>query len=347
MSTIKQRQTIKPVTVLLHLGIWLLVVQVLFDFQSLYYSFKELQGKVVDEVFILMPLMVVSFYLNMHFLTPRFLNHKLWWKFVLILVLGSCAYIGIGMGVFFLATEREYIFLVDDWLLLEMLAISIFLVLGSSTSIGLFRESTRNMIQKGKAEEKQREAEMKYLSAQVNPHFLYNSLNMVYAMASEEKAEKTSEAVLKLSEIMRYPIQEGLLDEIPLTREIKFIRDYIALQRLRLGKEYPIDFSIEEPLPRLNIPPFLFIPLVENAFKYGVSQHYYSPLRFRIEGSDKELIFQSENTIHERAGNSTQMGVANLRARMDILYPDAYVLDIRKENRKYIVHMKISLKGRT
>ena len=100
---------------------------------------------------------------------------------------------------------------------------------------------------------KQKDAELKYLSNQFNPHFLHNTLNGIYAKAIEENAPKTTELILRLSEIMRYPINQGLKDEVTLREELDFIESYINLQKLRLGDDYPISFQKNGKLEGVNI----------------------------------------------------------------------------------------------
>lgn len=194
-------------------------------------------------------------------------------------------------------------------------------------------------------------AELSFLKAQINPHFLFNTLNNIYALASA-RSEHTAAAVMKLSSIMRYVLTEARNDLVPLEKEIQFTSHYIELQKMRLTDKTIIEFSVRgEPLGR-QIAPLLLLPFVENAFKYGISTREYSPINILLEIKDNSLYFsicnhKQLNTML-RATDNTGIGISNTKRRLDLFYGDRYSLDIRdksnganEKNNEFIVHLKV------
>src|SRR6185437_11981591 len=161
-------------------------------------------------------------------------------------------------------------------------------------------------------------AELSFLKAQINPHFLFNTLNNIYALATAQ-SEHTAAAVMKLSSIMRYVLTEARNDLVPLEKEIQFTSHYIELQKMRLTDKTIIEFSVRgEPLGR-QIAPLLLLPFVENAFKYGISTHKFL------------------NTLL-RVSDNTGIGISNTKRRLDLFYEERYSLDIQDKSNEFIVH---------
>ncbi|HEV3412645.1 MAG TPA: sensor histidine kinase, partial [Puia sp.] len=168
------------------------------------------------------------------------------------------------------------------------------------------------------------QAELSFLKAQINPHFLFNTLNNIYALASAQ-SEQTAAAVMKLSSIMRYVLTEARNDFVPLEKEILFTSHYIELQKMRLTDKTSIDFTINgNPLGR-QIAPLLLLPFVENAFKYGISTRECSPIRILLDIKEESLYFSISNHKHFntalRMTDNTGIGISNTRRRLDLLYP--------------------------
>ena len=187
-------------------------------------------------------------------------------------------------------------------------------------------------------------AELSFLKAQINPHFLFNTLNNIYALASAQ-SENTAPAVMKLSSIMRYVLTEARNDLVPLEKEIQFTSHYIELQKMRLTDKTIIDFTVQgDPLGR-QIAPLLLLPFVENAFKYGISTRERSPISILLEIKKDSLYFSICNQKHFntqlRLADNTGIGITNTKRRLDLFYEDRYALNIDDKNNDFSVKLKI------
>lgn len=187
-------------------------------------------------------------------------------------------------------------------------------------------------------------AELSFLKAQINPHFLFNTLNNIYALASDQ-SDLTAPAVMKLSSIMRYVLTEAKNDLVPLEKEILFTSHYIELQKMRLTDKAKIDFVINgDPLGR-EIAPLLLLPFIENAFKYGISTRECSPIYILLDIREESLYFSISNHKHFNTGlritDNTGIGISNTRRRLDLLYPGRYELIINDKSNEFTVHLNI------
>lgn len=187
-------------------------------------------------------------------------------------------------------------------------------------------------------------AELSYLKLQINPHFLFNTLNNIYALASI-KSEQTPAAVMKLSDIMRYVTQDAQADYVPLESEIAYINNYIELQKMRSNDKLDLRFETYGDFTNNKIAPLLLISFVENAFKYGISNHEKSEIAIMISAENKWLHMTVHNTVFERAENesTSSIGMLNTRRRLELLYPDKYLLEFGRRDKFYDVDLKIEL----
>jgi hypothetical protein len=194
-------------------------------------------------------------------------------------------------------------------------------------------------------EKEKLKAELSYFKAQINPHFLFNTLNTIYSLAIQ-KSPDTSEAVVKLSGMMRYVLSEASQDFVPLEKEIGYISDYIDLQKIRFGETVTIDYNPCEPLPGKTIAPLILIPFIENAFKFGVNptEKSYIGILIRLEGNELHLnVFNRKVTKKVEAETSSGLGINNTRRRLELLYPQKHRLDVRDNDTDYIVDLFITL----
>ncbi|MEI6946872.1 sensor histidine kinase [Paraflavisolibacter sp. H34] len=192
-----------------------------------------------------------------------------------------------------------------------------------------------------RAETDKAQAELSFLKAQINPHFLFNTLNNIYALALA-KSDHAAPAILQLSHIMRYVTDEVRQDYVPLESELDCIRNYINLQRLRLTGKVRIDFEVTGNPAGRSIAPLVLMTFIENVFKYGISGHEPSVITIRLEAGEAALDFFCRNRIFPATtGERSGIGLENTRKRLAHLYPAAHALDIRSENGFFTVHLQL------
>lgn len=187
--------------------------------------------------------------------------------------------------------------------------------------------------------------ELQLLRAQINPHFLFNVLNTIYGQAII-KSDHTADSIEKLADLMRYSLKEANVPRVALEKEIGYLESYIALQSLRLTDKTKVKFQTKGAVNNLQIPPMLLIPFIENAFKYGVSNEIASTINIVIEIVGKELILLVENTKltnRENIEASNQIGINNVKKRLDLIYGNRYSLNIDDGVTNYSVQLKISI----
>ena len=218
------------------------------------------------------------------------------------------------------------------------------LVLVISSSIKIVQQWFAAEQMKEKAEKETLRTELSLLKSQVNPHFLFNTLNNIYAMAITG-SENTAGAVMKLSQIMRYILQEAEVEFVPLQKDIQFIEHYIDLQQFRLSDKADIQFTVDGSPGTLRIAPLLLIPFIENAFKYGISAREKSRISMRIEIRENTVTLIVENSKHANlpgsALDNTGIGISNTRRRLDLLYPGKHELSIQDTPEAFLVNLKI------
>lgn len=197
-------------------------------------------------------------------------------------------------------------------------------------------------------ENKMLEAETNALKAQINPHFLFNTLNNIYSLSQFDN-KKTGDAILQLSDILRYVTYEGNQNLVPLSAEIEHIRSFLKLQLLRDDDESNIHIDIDAPPENLRISPLLLIPFIENSFKH--SNHHNKEkgwIRISIKTEGSKLILEVANSTTEEMGSSKDkvggVGMENVRKRLNLLYPKRHDLTIRIDKVSYKAYLKINLK---
>jgi two-component system, LytTR family, sensor kinase len=194
-------------------------------------------------------------------------------------------------------------------------------------------------------------ANLDFLRSQINPHFLFNALNTIYGTAIMEKAERTSEGIEKLSDMMRFMLQENMQEKIALTKEINYLVNYIDFQRLRTDSQSTVEIQTDiqnEEEGNLQIAPMLLIPFVENAFKHGISLRKTSRISVSLKVQEQFLYFDVFNTMQEKNENDPEkyksgIGLENVGQRLKLLYPNKHELTIRETGKDFFVHLTLQL----
>lgn len=199
--------------------------------------------------------------------------------------------------------------------------------------------------------EKQREelkveklnAELKFLKSQINPHFLFNCLNTIYSLAHKQSSQ-TEHAILKLSTIMRYMIYESNEAKVLLSQELKYLHDYIEIQRLRLPKDIDIRYQLNGDADGLQIEPMLLVPFVENAFKHGISYTEESFIDIDVTTTNDMIRLIVKNShFKERVAERGGIGLDNVLKRLALLYENRHEINISETENQFIVDLKIVL----
>ena len=204
------------------------------------------------------------------------------------------------------------------------------------------------MKEKQELETQTMQSELRFLKSQINPHFLFNTLNNLYALTLK-KSDQAPEIVLKLSEMMRYMLYECNEKRVPLSKEVNYIQNYLDLERLRHGQKVDIRFEVEGQIGEQKIAPLMFIPFLENSFKHGLNNHItkgFVLIRMQVESNT--VYFFIENSKPDvlpprdlrRSGG---IGLVNVHRRLNLLYPENYALDIDDNPNSYVVNLKINL----
>ncbi|WP_299222234.1 histidine kinase [uncultured Aquimarina sp.] len=194
-------------------------------------------------------------------------------------------------------------------------------------------------------EVKRTETELRFLKTQLNPHFLFNSLNSVYSLV-RNKSNEAPEAVITLSELMRYMLYEANQEIVFLKKEIDYIKNYVSLQRLRLANSEQVKLLIKGNYEDKKIYPLLLISFIENAFKYGTDFKGNTIIDITIEVTESKLMMSISNIIgaYKKNEDSSGIGLSNIKNRLELLYKDAYTLTIKEDEDFYKVDLTLTLK---
>lgn len=335
-----------------HLIFWLFSVSLLTLIFYLYdeqLSFNLVEKSIITNLFF-----AVAVYFNLYLLIPKFLKQKnyifyLFWLVVLITAVSATLQIlfiyplrnilGIsGFNKFNINLHSAYFFttllyvaltsflkLIKDWLSLQDINLKL-----------------------AKIEQQKLEAELKTLKGQLNPHFLFNSLNNIYSLALT-KSDKVPELILKLSDLMRHIIYDSKENYILIEKELEFVNNFIELQRIRTSDQTKIRYNVIGDIPSSKIAPLLFEPFIDNAFKHGLPGNGHADfinITFNFVEQDK-ITFTIENNYEEifvRKHVNSGIGLNNVKKRLKLLYPpDDFKLTIRKKDNIHSVFLELKL----
>ncbi len=193
-------------------------------------------------------------------------------------------------------------------------------------------------------------AELSSLRSQINPHFLFNALNTLYSVSLKEKAEKTSDGIQKLGDMMRFMLNENHQDRIPLSKEIEYLHNYIDIQRMRIDESQNVEIkiNIQDSEREIFIAPMLLNPFVENAFKHGISFRSPSWIYITLTHDAQKLYFKVHNSLHQKneldlESESNGIGLENVRKRLELIYPNRFTLDIQASDNDYFVSLILGI----
>lgn len=345
MDSVPQRKLLKLVSVLTHAIIWgsLLSIPFLPDlWDNRVVDLPLGMERAIKATIVL--LVVVVFYVSYVFLAPRYFFTKRYGTYVLstlgVMLAGLAACWLVGRSITF--ADPSF----TRSVLPVLVALFIIFTLASVAGTGLrmIIEWRRLKEERDALELERSKSELAALRARVDPHYLFNSLNTIYALA-HRKDERTEGAVLQLSTLMRYVLTAGGKDRVPLENEVEHIKAFMDFQKLRSGELVRAELTTNGDLTGIMIDPLLLQPFVENAYKHGVSAHEPSPIRVELDVIRGLVIFHVSNRIHREQTRdaSTGNGLVSVRRRLELKYPDKHTLGIRTENGEHRIDLTIDL----
>ena len=323
-----------------HIGFWLVyslmyvTIMVLFPAPSeeeFSTAMRFARAFVVKMVFL--PWTLLPFYSLFYYLIPKYFKKELYgkigWLFLLFLLLSILGYRTMITPMYHLMDGQAPDFNVFSFRRILYTLMEIVTGIGLAASVKLLRGRIVTMRKEKELEEEKRIAELNFLRAQSNPHFLFNTLNNLYGLARKNNPN-TAPSILKLSSMMRYILHECSSPSIPIEQEIQIIEDYISLEKLRYDDRLQLNFQQDIDNLQQEIAPLILLPFVENAFKHGASE--------------RQLYFHLTNSCdEEKTPLAEGIGLKNVKRQLDLIYGDNYTLDIQSGTQSFSVTLQIQL----
>jgi len=346
----------KTTRIIYHLVFWIIVAFFYFFLFSWNSEFRE-----VSIIFSigLLPVAILETYFFNYTLVPKYLWKKRYGRFFLFsfyTLLGSTwlSFLIVSFALLYILNKEAT--LDPSVLHPELQVVSLNFIVFLSIAIkqikrAFFIQQEKNELEKTKltTELKLKETKLKLLKAQIHPHFLFNTLNNLYGLTLE-KSDDAPDLVLRLSEILDYILYRCNEKRVPLTEDINNLKNYIGIEKIRYSNKLKLEFNCTENTAKFNIAPLILLPFVENAFKHGVSKSTGIALvKIKIELLDNNLMFNIENTKnqqHKKEENySKGIGLSNVKKRLNLMYPEKYILSINDETETFSVNLTLQLEN--
>lgn len=286
---------------------------------------------------------ILNYYVTINYLIPRFLNKTLYISFALLFCLSTAIAAFLRAIVsYFITIYLYHLSPPDVAILYPVSLLNIFIWTSILVAGKMIIDRVKNQRYTEALDKERIKNELDFLKAQHNPHFLFNSLNALYFQIDKTNTD-ARETLLKLSEMLRYQLYEGSIDKIAIDKELSYLRSYIELQRLRLNKNYCVNFRVAEDVKNFEIAPMLIIPLVENSFKHV--SHFTdrtNEINISLVYRHPEFICEISNTAEQNMQrNGSGIGLKNLERRLELLYPERFSMKVENNNNRFGVLLKI------
>lgn len=334
-----------------HLVFW--AVYILF-FGIVYGSFEEQYAKQIAVQASHALVQIPAVYITLYILMPKLLFKEKYGAFFLSFVL--VVFVFAALSWFEYLFIQHPLFWPEDQFQSPLINVgkmlkytnNIYPVLTLAVIIKWFKYWYREQKKNQRLAEDKLEAELKFLKSQIHPHFLFNTLNNLYALTLKQSKD-APEVVLKLSDLLNYMLYECNADRVPLSKEIALVRDYIELEKIRYGDRLNINMSVNNENGDELVAPLLILPFVENAFKHGASEETedswisidlslkHKGLTLKVENS-KSNYSESEDRFAYKEG----IGLKNVKRRLEIIYPERYELNIHESSDSFLVVLKLN-----
>lgn len=288
----------------------------------------------------------MAVYVNMYWLMPQYLAKKKALTYLLMVIILCVVVTPLKIMSAFMMGYSDPDF---QALLIQnqpTLYLYTFLIVALSTVLKIIREWVKQQRIQQDLIRENLQSELRFLRSQINPHFLFNTLNSIYAL-SLKKSDQAPDMVLRLSELMRYVLYECNERTVSLDKEINYLNNYLELEKIRSGGKVEVSFDVKGITKDKYIAPMIFITFVENSFKHGLSrQIHLGYVHISIVVKNSELVFYIENSkseTHDDNYHQGGIGLQNTRRRLDIMYPGQYSMKIEDGVENYSVTLKIKL----
>ena len=304
-----------------------------------------------------LPAILLAAYFTIKFLIPRFLFQDKTLKFSILFLITAFIFSFIQrLNLYFIVVPIFYPKYIDG---LNIISFQLIFRIFSEYPVVIFAASIKiilhwyqdQQLNQQLAREKL-EAELKFLKAQIHPHFLFNTLNNLYALTLK-KSDQAPEVVLKISELLNYMLYESNEQEVSLKKEVELIENYIELEKIRYGQKLSINFNIRGVLDGIRIAPLLLLPFVENSFKHGVSKKLNNKwVNINLKLEDKTMLLSVENSKSNDCALKEQdytegIGLKNVNRRLDLLYNGRYNLKTEDAGDTFLVNLEIELENKS
>ncbi|WP_412987333.1 sensor histidine kinase [Pontimicrobium sp. IMCC45349] len=321
---------------LIHFFIWITIlliiaIQLYIDRKTVPFTFLYRIG-----------LNIIFFYINYLVLVPKLLLKKRIGLFILSTILLLVIANIVSLNI--LPPPEHFFDFRRNRIIKSMPSVFLLMLLFIGTAIRIYEEWKKNDNNKKEIEAQKNLSELEALKRQINPHFLFNSLNSIYSLTTK-KSNDAPEAVITLSELMRYMLYQADDEFVLLQQELTYIENYIKLQRLRIVNNESVKVNIRGNVTTQKIRPLLFISLIENAFKYGTDYKGNTEVKIVIFVQENELQFICSNLIGSMKvdAENSGIGLKNTKERLQLLYPDKHTLIVNEDNDRYVVNLTLKL----
>lgn len=324
-----------------------------FDYDTLQFEFAFWRNASEQAVFRFYPvvftlLSALIFYFNYLYVIPKFIGSKKFGRIVFGVVLIYSCFIGLRyfveeylLNLFFGFTNYSPVLPASFYIVDNLYFASLSII--PSITIWLIVQFVQSQKEKTEAVQLKIQAEINFLKSQVNPHFIFNTMNNIYYLVYQ-KSDLALNAIEKLSHLMRYVTYESQQQTVSLEAEIAYIENYIELECMRIQGEKYIEIKKEIQQPQLQIPPLLLLPFVENAFKHGEVTDSNHPFLITIIQNKHTLVFESSNKINRYQKDKQQgIGIENIKKRLALHFPEQYTLTIQQTETSYFCNLTIEL----
>jgi len=295
----------------------------------------------------LLPVRMAGTYILIYWIIPEFLFKKKYLLFVFLAILHAALFgFFISLVLYFITGYKD----IASLFFIRPIVLN-YQIPATAAAIYLFKRMYLIQQHSLNLEKEKLEAELKFLKSQIHPHFLFNTLNNLYALTLK-KSDKAPEMVIQLSNLLEYTLYSGKETEVSLNEEIKQIKGYIDLEKLRFGNRLKINTDIDGNVDGLMIAPLLLLPFVENSFKHGASTDLKSPfIDIKVNVKDKQLRFLLTNStgseIPKNEGYKEGIGLKNVKRRLELLYPRKHSLEIIQKSDFFEVSLTLELNAST